>query len=132
MSDSQDYKFDGNKVQVQLIDPYFIEGLGKALTHGAKKYEPHSWQKVDNAEDRYSGALFRHFLAYRQGETTDPESGLSHLFHIAACTMFLAYFERLEQITRPKYNKCSRPIETPEEHFARAYSGGAYPGQGVK
>ena len=87
-------KDDQEKTRLDLIEPEFIEQLGKVLTFGAKKYEPNSWQKVEDAENRYYGALFRHLLAYRNGETEDPESKLSHLAHIACNAMFLMHFEQ--------------------------------------
>nr|WP_244982022.1 dATP/dGTP diphosphohydrolase domain-containing protein [Corallococcus exercitus] len=38
---------------------------------------------------RYVGAALRHTLAFARGEDTDPETGLSHLAHTAACLMIL-------------------------------------------
>ena len=86
-------KHDEHKNRLDLIEPEFIEGVGEVLTFGAEKYEPNSWQKVEDAENRYYAALFRHLMAYRRGEKVDPESGLSHLKHIACNAMFLLHFE---------------------------------------
>ena len=92
-------KDDQKKNRLDLIEPEFIEGVGKVLTFGADKYEPNNWQKVDDAENRYYAAAMRHLMAWRKGEKTDPESGISHLFHVACNIMFLQYFEREEIIT---------------------------------
>ena len=87
-------KDDQDKNRLDLIEPEFIEGVGKVLTFGAKKYEENSWQKVENAENRYYAAAMRHLLAWRRGEKIDPESGLSHLDHVACNIMFLQHFDR--------------------------------------
>lgn len=87
-------KDDKEKNRLDLIEPEFIEGVGKVLTFGANKYEPNNWQKVEDAEDRYYAAALRHLIAWRKGEKTDPESGLSHLDHVACNIMFLQHFER--------------------------------------
>lgn len=90
-------KDDKEKNRLDLIEPEFIEGVGKVLTFGANKYEPNNWQKVDNAEDRYYAAALRHLMAWRRGEKTDLESGINHLDHVACNIMFLQHFEREEK-----------------------------------
>lgn len=87
------HKDDQEKNRLDLIEPEFIEGVGKVLTFGADKYEPNNWQKVKDAENRYYAAAMRHLMAWRKGEKTDPESGLRHLDHVACNIMFLQYFE---------------------------------------
>lgn len=87
-------KDDQGKNRLDLIEPEFIEGVGKVLTFGAEKYEENSWQKVENAENRYYAAAMRHLLAWRKGEKIDPESGLNHLDHVACNIMFLQHFEK--------------------------------------
>ena len=90
-------KDDKEKNRLDLIEPEFIEGVGRVLTFGANKYEPNNWQKVEDAEDRYYAAALRHLMAWRKGEKTDPESGISHLYHVACNIMFLQHFEREEK-----------------------------------
>ena len=86
-------KNDQGKNRLDLIEPQFIEGVGEVLTFGAEKYEPNNWQNVEDPEDRYYAAALRHLMAYRKGEATDEESGLSHLKHAATNLMFLLHFE---------------------------------------
>jgi len=90
-------KFDGSKNRLELIEPEFVEGLGRVLTFGAEKYEAHNWKKATLDEDceRIYGALMRHLLAYRKGEKLDPETNESHLYHATCNLMFLDYFDRL-------------------------------------
>ena len=90
-------KDDKEKNRLDLIEPEFIEGVGRVLTFGANKYEPNNWQKLEDAEDRYYAAALRHLIAWRRGEKTDPESGISHLDHVACNIMFLQHFEREEK-----------------------------------
>lgn len=86
-------KHDEGKNRLDLIEPEFIEGIGEVLTFGAEKYEPNSWQNVEDGINRYYGAAMRHLLAWRRGEKIDPESGKNHLYHVACNMMFLAHFE---------------------------------------
>ena len=91
------HKDDQEKNRLDLIEPEFIEGVGKVLTFGADKYEPNNWQRVEDAENRYYAAAMRHLMAWRKGEKIDSESGLSHLYHVACNIMFLQHFEREEK-----------------------------------
>lgn len=95
-ANSQGRKDDAKKNRLDLIEPEFIEAVGEVLTYGAEKYEPNNWQKVEDAENRYYAAALRHLMAYRKGEKIDPESGISHLKHVATNIMFLLHFERGE------------------------------------
>lgn len=90
-------KDDTGKNRLDLIEPEFIESVGKVLTFGASKYELNNWQNVEDGKDRYYAAALRHLMAYRKGEEKDPESGLSHLEHVACNIMFLLHFEREEK-----------------------------------
>lgn len=90
----QGMKNDQEKNRLDLIEPEFIESVGQVLTFGAQKYEPNNWQKVEDAENRYYAAAMRHLMTWRKGEKTDPESGLSHLDHVACNIMFLQHFDR--------------------------------------
>ena len=85
-------KFDFGKPLFSLIEPKFTFELAKVLTMGAEKYGPEDWKTTDNAHRRYLDALHRHLNAFERGEMDDPESGQSHLIHVAANAMFLHWF----------------------------------------
>jgi hypothetical protein len=70
-----------------------LESIADVLTFGAEKYSPNNWKVVPDAIPRYEGALLRHFSAYKQGDKTDPDTGLSHLAHAACNALFLIWFE---------------------------------------
>ena len=80
-------KFDGiedssiMKLRYDLIPPEILEKLAEIYTYGAGKYGENQWQHLPNAHKRYFGALMRHLMAFRKGETIDAESKLSHLAH---------------------------------------------------
>ena len=87
-------KFDDNKPMVSLVDPDYTLGVARVLTFGATKYGKNNWKEATPEDiDRYKDALYRHWLAYLDGEEFDPESGLPHLDHISCNTMFLRYFD---------------------------------------
>ena len=86
-------KYDTGKLQYGLIPPIATRSLAQVLTFGAAKYAPNSWQRVPDGERRYTDALYRHLEQYRMGESTDAESGLSHLAHAITNIAFLLHFE---------------------------------------
>ncbi len=86
-------KYDTGKLQYSLIPPIATKSLAQVLTFGAEKYAPNSWQRVPDGERRYTDALYRHLEQYRMGESTDAESGLSHLAHAITNIAFLLHFE---------------------------------------
>jgi len=81
-------KLDLGKLRYDLVPPSVIEDIAKVLTFGAAKYSANNWKQVDDPA-RYLAALYRHLEAWRAGEITDPESGLSHLAHAACNIAFL-------------------------------------------
>ena len=87
-------KDDEGKARFDLVEPEFEAAVAKVLTYGANKYEPNSWQHVEDAENRYYASLRRHINAFRKGDKIDPESGLSHLAHAACNIMFLMHFDK--------------------------------------
>lgn len=89
-------KYDAGKLRFDLIDPEFLEGIARILTHGAKTYSPNNWQNCHPSEAfaRYYAALQRHLNAYAKGIEKDADTGESHLYHAGCCLLFLAWFER--------------------------------------
>ena len=81
-------KYDSDKPHLYLLPPKTLYEVGKVLTFGAEKYDPHNWRKVDDLQNRYSSAAMRHILAHIDGEDLDEETGLSHLAHAICCLMF--------------------------------------------
>ena len=96
-------KNDTKKPAVELIEGKFILGVGSVLGFGAEKYGRDNWKRATLEDvERVKGALLRHTVALMDGEKIDPESGLSHTYHIGCNAMFLDYFSRhgIEATTR--------------------------------
>lgn len=91
-----DLKFDSGKPRWSLLMQGLAKGLAgivAVLTFGAKKYAAHSWRNVQNGQERYKDALYRHLHAIESGELTDPESGCFHWSHVATNALFLHELE---------------------------------------
>lgn len=82
-------KFDGGKPAMDLVPPRALLQVGAVMAYGAQKYSAHNWRKGISVS-RYLGAAMRHILAVVAGEDNDPESGLPHLAHAAACVLMAA------------------------------------------
>lgn len=89
-------KKDEGKVRLDLIEPEFIEGLGRVLTFGAHKYSDSGWKTIENKHDRNYASLMRHIIEWRKGNKTDEESGQNHLLH-AAYNLMVLYYDDLEK-----------------------------------
>jgi len=95
-------KFDTDKPQMELLDPYALEQIAAVMTFGAKKYAAHNWRQGFKFS-RLIGAAFRHLSAYTRGEDKDPESGLSHLAHLGCCVMFLIWHDKFKKELDDRY-----------------------------
>lgn len=83
-------KYDNEKPPMALLDPSFLEGVSSVLAFGAKKYAAHNWRNGIEYSRLISAAM-RHLNAINKGEDIDPESGLSHAYHVGCCIMFLSW-----------------------------------------
>lgn len=85
---NQEAKADSGKLELTLVNPALIKEVAKVRMYGTKKYgDSENWRKVEPR--RYINALYRHLIAYVEGEEIDSESGLSHLAHMACNISFL-------------------------------------------
>ncbi|MDB4302196.1 DUF5664 domain-containing protein [bacterium] len=94
-------KLDAGKERLDLVLGSFSEALlevGRVGTFGANKYTDNGWKDVDNAVSRYSDALLRHYFKHKCGEDIDPDSGLSHLGHMAWNALAILEFYKKEEM----------------------------------
>lgn len=92
MDVDQEAKADAGKLQPTLVPPSLVKAVATVRGYGTRKYgDPENWKKVD--AQRYKDALYRHWLAYLNGEERDEESGLPHLWHLACNAAFLIEME---------------------------------------
>ena len=115
-------KYDSGKPQFSLIDPKFMLEFAQVMTMGAEKYGADNWKTIENAIPRYKDALHRHLNAFERGEMDDPESGQSHLAHVAANAMFLHWLAHNPQNDdEGDYNyvvkDCGHPYDHAVEQF---------------
>jgi len=80
-------KANKGKTIWSLVPFKALERAVKVLEHGAIKYAPGNWKKVDKAD--YIDAAFRHLTAFVCGETKDSDTGYSHLDHALCNLLFL-------------------------------------------
>ena len=85
---SEGRKFDGEKPRMYLLPPKAIQEVAKVLTFGAQKYDEDNWKKLDNLQNRYTGASLRHIFAIMEGEELDPETECYHEAHAICCLLF--------------------------------------------
>jgi len=78
------------KAPMHLIPPYALEQTAWVHKFGAERYGPFNWRKTGVCATTYVSAIMRHLNAWRDGEDLDPESGISHIAHIASsCNILL-------------------------------------------
>ncbi len=77
-------KLDAHKAKSGVLGDFgrALMAVSEVGTFGIKKYARGSWQHVPNGVERYTDALWRHLLQENK-ESTDPDSGLPHEFHVA-------------------------------------------------
>lgn len=75
-------RLDG-KLRWELLPLTTLEEIVRIYTFGAEKYGPNTWQNLEDGYERYKAALLRHLVSYEKGETTDAESGVHALAHMA-------------------------------------------------
>ncbi len=90
--EDREAKADAGKPRPTLVPASLIQAVTAIREYGCQKYhDPDNWRKVE--PQRYKDALYRHWLAYLDGEEKDEESGLPHLWHMACNLAFLIDME---------------------------------------
>lgn len=102
-------RYNQGKLRWGLVHYQSLEPMVRVLMYGAAKYTTleasgdHNWKKgLDKQEILES--LQRHLAALLDGETVDPESGLSHMGHIQCNAMFYNYFNEVPSPTEKTLN----------------------------
>jgi hypothetical protein len=112
-------KLDAGKVRPGLV----IGGFARALlavsdvgTFGANKYSDNGWKSVDGGLQRYTDAMFRHYLDEACGTRVDEDSGCLHAAQVAWNA--LARLEFILQEIEDE-DRSDREQDTVEEYVAR-------------
>lgn len=82
-------KFDAEKVLLALIPPAALDELGRALTHGARKYGQANYLEGLSVTRLISAAM-RHLRAYMRGEEIDLETGADQVHHLGEALASIA------------------------------------------
>ena len=83
-------RFNEGKMAWELVDFESLEPLVEVLMFGATKYSKDNWKK-GQAITELLGSLFRHIIAFQNGEDLDEESGKSHIGHAMCNLMFIQF-----------------------------------------
>lgn len=86
-------KNDAGKLMYELIPVLPLRELARVYTIGAGKYDPDNWRKGLKWR-RVMGALERHYQAFKDGESIDPQDGQHHLASVAWCAFALMQYEK--------------------------------------
>lgn len=83
---SADPKGEAGKLKcpMHLLPPCALQETAWVHGLGARKYGAWNWRENRVEAMTYVGAMLRHLMAWVNGEDADPDSGLSHLAHVAA------------------------------------------------
>jgi len=73
------------KVPFEYLVLSVLEDDAHVHKGGGNKYGIRNWTIDEIRASTYKGAMFRHLIAWCEGEDLDPESGKSHLTHLRAC-----------------------------------------------
>jgi hypothetical protein len=82
------------KIKLSDTPTVGLQLMGQVHSNGAKKYGRFNWRNHRVSSTFYYDAAQRHLMAWFDGETIDPESGLPHLAHVMACCNILLDAEK--------------------------------------
>jgi hypothetical protein len=84
LTDNPKAKIGRTKPGLSCVPMPALFDVGAVLQCGADKYGPFNWRETPVAGSVYFNAALRHLAQWFEGEDIDPESGRSHLAHVAA------------------------------------------------
>lgn len=96
------------KDPLHLLPPTASAATARVLKFGAERYSPWNWRHTRVNATTYVAAMRRHLDRWLDGEDIDPESGESHIAHVAAsCNIMLdaEAFGNLADDRPPKLKK---------------------------
>jgi hypothetical protein len=95
------------KVPFSTVPAPVIAEIGLAMMEGARKYRRHNYRAIGVRASVYIDACMRHLTSWWEGESIDPDSGLSHLVKAVACLVVLRDAQILDKVVddRPPKHK---------------------------
>lgn len=96
-------RHDAGKPEIHQVPTSLIIAVAEVLKYGESKYAKGNWKKGMDWVKPYD-CLMRHMFKWLQGEETDEESGLSHLYHAAAnIAMLIEYKETCPELDNREF-----------------------------
>ena|SRR5271166_1147184 len=92
-AEAKGVKHDSGKIPMELLSHKALEEIAKVFAHGEVKYGAFNYRGGIHWR-RVIGAAYRHLGQFNSGEDIDKESGISHIAHLAACSIMLLDFIR--------------------------------------
>jgi hypothetical protein len=74
-----------------------------------EQYGAYNWRRTGVCATTYVAAIMRHLNAWRDGEDLDPESGISHIAHIACSCNILLDAQHCDTLQDDRYKKPTNP-----------------------
>lgn len=81
--------YDEGKAPLAQLPPEGWRAVARVQAYGHKKYGDFNNYRKGMEASRQADCIARHLLAWLDGEDKDPESGESHLAHVATRAMFV-------------------------------------------
>ena len=108
-------RYNAGKLQVHQVPTSLVNAVAQVFMYGSRKYDRNNWRKGMDWTIVYD-CLQRHAMKWLDGEECDDESGLSHLYHMAAnIAMLIEYAETCPELD-DRYNGPVRTYETFKTH----------------
>lgn len=92
LPDGGGLRYDAGKPRTDLLPADGLLELAQLYTAGAVKYGDRNWER-GMPWSKVLGPLLRHLLRWMVGQARDPETGLSHMTHVAWNAMALVVYE---------------------------------------
>ena len=98
---------DKGKPNIWYVPRAAINAMARVFEFGAKKkYHAYNYKTGKGLDwNRVYDSALRHLLAWNDGEDTDPESGMSHLWHAITNTAMLIDLIELGKGREYRFNK---------------------------
>jgi hypothetical protein len=99
------------KTPLALIPPFAMEQTAWVHKFGAERYGAFNWRDTGVCATTYVAAIMRHLNAWRDGEDLDPESGISHIAHVACSCNILLDSQYCGTLQDDRYRKPEKDTE---------------------
>lgn len=97
---------------MDLLPLSFLQAVAKVMGMGADKYGKFNY-KLGHVNTDLTAAMLRHIKQYEEGQSNDPESGVSHIAHVAANCLMLIEQEHIRTSVEGRYIPPAKTKDVP-------------------